>query len=234
MTSRCPFHVAMERICMYLWDYFSENRAFCSSTAERNQIKLEDVWSHGISQENLSTAPKQSFCYRTGISVNFTGSRKLPTFGPHPGASVLDWCVWKRQGESTAVGFWHVRLRGGAGGQRGAPAHVTQCRAHSSLLMWEVFDKLVSAGCQLQRITSGSLAYGHGPWEQLGRSAWNLQLFESTGVLRSCCKLCCWLWRWGGTEMLTTDILGYETDENWPPHVAECTLRTHISSVGLD
>lgn len=98
----------------------------------------------------------------TGISVSFTGSRELPTFGPHPGASALHWCVWKTQVESTAVGFWHVRPRCGAGGQRAAPARVPQCRAHSSLLMWEVSDKLVSAGCQLQRITSGSLACGHG------------------------------------------------------------------------
>lgn len=75
----------------------------------------------------------------------------------------LSWYVWKRQVESMAVGFWHVRLRGGAGGQKGAPAHVTRCRAHSALLMWDVLDKLVSAGCQLQRITSGSLACGHGP-----------------------------------------------------------------------
>jgi len=45
-----------------------------------------------------------AFC----ISIGFTGTMKLPTFGSCPRASVLDWCVWDPQVVSMAVGLWGV------------------------------------------------------------------------------------------------------------------------------
>lgn len=165
-----------------------------------NQIKLEDTRSHGISHEKLSTVQKQSFCYRTywqsglWISISFTGSRKLPAFGSCPRALVLDWCVWEPQVVTTAVGLQRMSLWCGqrrTDRQTDLPPHV-QRRA---LLMREVSDK---------HKFRNSLACGHGLWEWSGRSAWNLQLLKAlrfSEAARRLCKLCCWPWKWDGTEM---------------------------------
>lgn len=172
----------------------------------------------------------------TGISVSFTGSRRLPTFGPHPGASVLDWCVWKRWVECNAVSLWHVRLRCGAGGQGAAPARVTPCTAHFTdgvgCLRQACFCRLSAAEDNFWKFSLWSWTLRATGQEFLKPSA----LWKHWGPqkLLAACKLCCWLWRRAGTEMLTTDVFGYETDKNWPPRLAEHTLRVHISNAGID
>lgn len=172
----------------------------------------------------------------TGISVIFTGSGKLPMFGPHPGAPVLDWRVWKRQVESMAVEFWHVRLRCGAGGQGAAPVCVTLCRTHFTAdvgCLWQ------ACSCRLSAAEDNFWEFGLWSWtlRAIGQECLkpsDLWKYWGPQKLLAACKLCCWLWRRAGTEMLTTDNFGYETDKNRPPHLAECTLRICISSVGID
>lgn len=79
------------------------------------------------------------------FSISFMWSRKLPTFGSFPRASVLDWCVWEPQAVrllgSSVQGCDVVR------GQGDVLGHDVQCIADSSLLMWKVLERLASAAC---------------------------------------------------------------------------------------
>lgn len=98
-----------------------------------------DQWltiANQVNHENLSIVQKQSFCYRADwqsgpwVSISFTGSRKLPTFGSCPRASVVDWCVWEPQVVSTAVGLQRVRLWYG---ERMAEGCTSSCRTMQSM-----------------------------------------------------------------------------------------------------
>lgn len=213
MTPRCPSQVVKADRFLCVGKIISQRIVLFVDQwlTITNQIKLGDTWSHGICHENLSTVQKQSFCYRTDwqsglcISISFTGSRKLPTFESCPRASVLDWCVWEPQVVSTAVGLWHVRL---GCGERRTERRTCSCRTMQSMLFTANVGGLGQACfCRLLAVehkSRNSLACGHGLSEQSGRTAWNLQLLKalrSSEAARRLCKLCCWPWKWGGTEM---------------------------------
>lgn len=163
-----------------------------------NQIKLEAPWSHGIFHENLSTAQKQSFCYRTDwqsglcVSISFTGSRNFLTFRFQTGVSGShSWLVWL-----LGSGVWGCNVV--RGGQR---CTCFCCTMQNTFFTANVGGLRHACFCRflvVQREFRSSSACSHRVWQQLGRSARNLQFLKalrSSEAARRLCKLCCWPWK---------------------------------------